>query len=166
MAAPALTVPPFTPPSFNVGAAQAVFAFDFPFWSADDLVVSVGGLVLAASSYTVEGFYLQDGQAVSGGYGSGQVTLAQAVSNTTVIIDRAVAPVREAVYAAGVPLPPSALNTDLNRVIAMIQDLARLVAMGVPGGGGGGGTPTAGFLLEDGSGRLGTESGQPLAPEG
>ena len=129
MAAPALTVPPFTPPSYVVGAGgQTVFPFAFPFWDDDDIIVRVAGVVLDPSFYTVTGYFTQAGALVSGGYGSGQVALDAPVFNVTLTVDRFVEGVRDAVYGAGQPIPVSALNADFNRLVAMVQDLQRAIA--------------------------------------
>lgn len=63
---------------------------------------------------------------------------------------------------------PGSIEYLADRLTQMILVLAAR-GVGTGDGGGGGGTsptPSLGFLLEDGSGRLGTESGQPLIPEG
>lgn len=125
-----VTVPPFTEaPSTVVGSTpQIEFEFQFPFWDDADLIVSVDGTVLTASDYTVEGYFIQDGEAVEGGYGSGLVTLNTAVSNCTVVIDRNVTGTRETQFSRAGPVPPQVLNADLNRLTARQQDVERRVA--------------------------------------
>lgn len=120
-------VPPFLEaPETVVGSTpQTVFPFEFPFWSDDDIEVYVDGVLLDAADYSVEGFAIQDEEAVEGGYGSGEVTLDTAVSNVTVTIDRLVVGDRETQFSRSSPLGMPALNADLNRLTARQQDLAR-----------------------------------------
>lgn len=122
-----VTVPPFdTAPDTVVGATpQSVFPFDFPFWDASDILIYIDGELLAAADYSVEGLFEQDGEDVEGGYGSGVVTLDDEVSNCTVTVDRFVTGDRESQFSRSSPLPMTALNADLNRIVARQQDLAR-----------------------------------------
>lgn len=130
MAAPSLTVPPFTPPSYVVGpAGQTLFPFSFPFWDPADIVVRINGAVVDPKYVQVDGYTTQAGAQVSGGFGSGVVTIGAVPVGATVQIDRFVQASRESVYGAGVPLPVLALNADFNRLIAMIQDVQRQLAL-------------------------------------
>jgi hypothetical protein len=106
-----VVVPPLDEaPSTVVGSTpQSVFPFDFPFWDTVDIRPSVDGLTLAPGSFTVEGFYVQNGEMVEGGYGSGQVTLNTPVSNCTVVIDRFVRGARESQFSRAAP-PRNALS--------------------------------------------------------
>lgn len=126
------------PITYVVGATpQSAFAITFPFWAAEDIIVSVDDVVVAQSEYSVEGAFLQDGDTVEGGYGSGTLTLNAAVSSTTVTIDRLVQPLRETDLSATGPVPTRVLNSDLDRLTARDQDILRIARRG--GGGGGGG---------------------------
>lgn len=107
---------------------QSVFPFDFPFWEADDLIVYIDGLELAPSAFTVQGYYVQNGDPVEGGYGSGAVTLNTAVSNCSVTIDRLVVASRESQFSRAAPLGMPSLNSDLNKLTARHQDLVRILA--------------------------------------
>ncbi|WGM47645.1 hypothetical protein KOAAANKH_02527 [Brevundimonas sp. NIBR10] len=126
-----VVVPAFdTAPDTVVGATpQAVFPFDFPFWDAADVLIYIdsgdGPVLLDASLYTVEGFFIQNGETVEGGYGSGEVTLNTPVANVTVTVDRFVVGERESQFSRSAPLGMPALNSDLNKVTARQQDLAR-----------------------------------------
>lgn len=122
-----VTIPPFDEaPSTVVGATLTTqFEFDFPFWDDADVLVYVDDVLLDAEDYTVEGYFVQDGDAVEGGYGSGLVTLNTAVSDCTVIIDRNVVGTRETQFSNAGPLAPRTLNSDLNRLTARQQDAAR-----------------------------------------
>lgn len=132
--APNVRVPLFTEaPSTVVGATpQDTFAFQFPFWSVDDVIVLVGGVAQDPATYGVQGLFVQldengDEIEVEGGYGSGVVTLNTPVSNVTVTIDRMVVGARETVFSKSAPLPMPALNADLNKVTARQQDLERKI---------------------------------------
>lgn len=125
-----VTVPAFDEaPDTVVGATpQSVFEFEFPFWESADILVYVDGVELATAAFSVEGFFLQNGVVVEGGYGSGEVTLNTPVSNCTVTIDRMVTAARETQFSRASPLLMLALNADLNKQTARDQDLARRVA--------------------------------------
>lgn len=106
---------------------QSEFSFDFPFWSASDILVYVDETLLASNAYTVEGRYIQNGEPVEGGYGSGVVTLNTAVSNCSVTIDRLVVGARESQFSRAAPLGMPSLNADLNKLTGRQQDLRRLI---------------------------------------
>lgn len=122
-----VVVPPFdVAPETVVGSTpQSVFPFNFPFWNAADIIVRINGAELPSSAFTVEGFFVQNGDSVEGGFGSGQVTLNTPVSNCTVTLDRFVVDSREAQFGRSSPLPMAALNADLNKATGRDQDLAR-----------------------------------------
>lgn len=106
--------------SFTVTTAQTVFPFTFPVFAKADLVVSVGGVELAQSAFTLSGT-LADG----GGYQSGNVTLNVAAENTAVIVARYVRPVRTSNFAPAATTPVGAVDQAFNRITATQQDLAR-----------------------------------------
>lgn len=120
-------VPPLTeaPETVVGGTPTSVFGFDFPFWSAADIIVRIDGVVLDPADYTVEGLFVQNGDPVEGGFGSGVLTLNEAVTGVTVTIDRFVVGSRETVFSKTAPLPMPALNSDINKVVARQQDLER-----------------------------------------
>lgn len=158
-----VVVPPFdVAPETVVGATpQGVFPFDFPFWEADDILVSVDGDPLLPSAFTVIGYSVQNGEPVEGGYGSGQVTLNTAVSNCTVTIDRFVKGERKSQFSRAAPLGMPPLNADLNKLTARQQDLRRATARSIlmPVGEEGLTLPSAGvradrFLSFDAAGNL------------
>lgn len=121
-----VVVPPFdVAPETVVGSTpQSVFPFNFPFWSAGDIIVLVDGQPLAGG-FTVQGYFIQNGQPVEGGYGSGEVTLNAPVSNCTVTIDRFVKDERRSQFSRAAPLGIPPLNADLNKATARDQDLKR-----------------------------------------
>lgn len=122
-----VTVPPFTQaPTIVVGATpQSVFPFDFPFWDKGDIRVRVGQADLQPTDFTVEGYFVQNGTTVEGGFGSGKVTLNTPATNTTVTIDRFVAAARETQFSRAAPLAMPSLNADLNKLTARQQDIYR-----------------------------------------
>lgn len=124
-----VVVPPFeTAPETIVGATpQSEFAFGFPFWDSSDIVVKIAGLKADTADYVVQGYFVQNGVPVEGGYGSGKVTLNTPVANTTVTIDRRIRAVRESVFSRAAPLQMPALNADLNKLTARQQDVERQV---------------------------------------
>lgn len=124
-----VVVPPFdVAPETVVGPTpQSVFAFQFPFWEKADLIVKVNGLKLPLSDFSVQGLFVQNGEPVEGGYGSGEVTLNTPVSNSTVVIDRRVLASRETAFSRSSPLQMPALNADLNKLTARQQDVERQV---------------------------------------
>lgn len=128
-----VNVPPLDEaPVTVVGSTpQSEFAFDFPFWESDDLIVYIDGVLLGSGGYTVQGHYVQNGDPVEGGYGSGTVTLNTAVSNCSVTLDRLVVASRESQFSRAAPLGMPALNSDLNKLAARQQDLARILSRAV-----------------------------------
>lgn len=156
-------VPPFTeaPSTVVGGTATSVFPFEFPFWAAADILVYVDDVLLDAADYSVEGFAIQDEEAVEGGYGSGEVTLDTAVTSCTVTIDRLVVGDRQTQFSRSVPLGMPALNGDLNRLTARQQDLRRrqaaLEALGLDA------TQIAADAAQAGADRLAAEVAQALA---
>jgi hypothetical protein len=117
---------------FAVGATPlSAFAFPFAFFALTDLRVFVGGV---AAAYTVTpGTSLEFSVAGSGaaddGFASGTVTLGATVTNTTVIIERAIPVDRTEDF----PYPSSTLNIrglnrGLDRVVAWGQQLRRDLA--------------------------------------
>ncbi|HEV7352599.1 MAG TPA: tail fiber domain-containing protein [Brevundimonas sp.] len=150
------------PITYVVGATpQSAFAITFPFWAAEDIIVSVDNVVVAPSEYSVEGAFLQDGDTVEGGYGSGTLTLDAAVSSTTVTIDRLVQPLRETDLSATGPLPTRVLNSDLDKLTARDQDILRIARRG---GGGGGGAGSVLFASQDEI-QAGLSSTKAIAPD-
>jgi hypothetical protein len=99
------------------GTPDAAFDIPFPFFSAADIVVYNGTTLLEAADYTVAG------TAVDGGYSSGTVTLDVAVSNTTITVLRDVPPAREDDFPTSGRFNIGVLNTTLDKLFAMAQQL-------------------------------------------
>lgn len=102
--------------SYTVGAApRSVFALPFSFFEDADLIVEVGGTVMTLNEdYTVAG------AAVTG---AGVVTLTEEVTDTTVVITRLLQIERTVDFPNSGPLDMEALNTQLDKTIAMIQQV-------------------------------------------
>ncbi|TWA74178.1 endosialidase-like protein [Azospirillum brasilense] len=100
--------------SYDVGAPQTAFVIPFPFFSAADIRCSVGGLELASDGFSVTG---------AGQSAGGSLTLATSAANTVVTIWRDVAIKRTSDFPDSGPLRPSVLNTDLDRLTAINQQL-------------------------------------------
>lgn len=134
-----VVVPPFdVAPDTVVGASpQSAFPFDFPFWEVADIRPYKDGVPLAVHDYLVEGFFLQNGQPVEGGFGSGQITLNIPVSNCTITIDRFVDSSRRTQFSRSAPLGMPPLNADLNKLTARQQDLVRRIDRAVAEAGSG-----------------------------
>lgn len=97
-------------------APQTLFAYDFPIFADADLDVYVGTTLLTLTTdYTVTGAGADDG---------GTVTLVVAVTNTTVAIVRNLDIERVTDFPPSGPLQTDALNTELDRIVAMLQQVA------------------------------------------
>jgi hypothetical protein len=94
------------------------FTIPFAFFANADLLVYVGGVLKTLTTdYTVAGI------AVDNGFSGGTITLVSAVSNTTVTIIRDVAIKRTTDFPTSGPLQIGALNTDLDKQVAISQQL-------------------------------------------
>ncbi|AWJ91403.1 hypothetical protein Sp245p_16285 (plasmid) [Azospirillum baldaniorum] len=100
--------------SYDVGAPQTAFVIPFPFFSAADIRCSVGGLELASDGFSVTG---------AGQSAGGSLVLATPAANTVVTIWRDVAIKRTSDFPDSGPLRVSVLNTDLDRLTAINQQL-------------------------------------------
>ncbi|MBG7616463.1 hypothetical protein IWC96_14390 [Brevundimonas sp. BAL450] len=114
------------PIDYTVGSTpQSVFAIPFPFWAPGDIIVRIDGETLATADYSVEGSDLQNGEEIEGAYGSGTLTLDEAVSNVTVTVDRLIEPERETDFSKTGPFSIPNLNSDLDKATARDQDILR-----------------------------------------
>jgi hypothetical protein len=91
------------------------FDIPFQFFETSDVRVSVGG-VEQTSGFTVTG------TSVQGGFSDGTLTLDSAVSDTTVSIWRDVPLSRTSVFPTSGEFSISSLNTQLARLVAMLQE--------------------------------------------
>jgi hypothetical protein len=105
------------PIAYTVGASpRTAFTVPGPFFATSDLVVTDGADELVLNTdYTVTG------TTVDGGYSDGTVTLAVAVTSTTITIDRQVPVTRTTDFSTSGPLDIRALNTQIDKIVAMLQ---------------------------------------------
>jgi hypothetical protein len=91
----------------------------FTYFENSDLTVTVDGATLALDTdYSVAG----DGD-TTGGFESGTVTLTVAVTNATVIVARVLPVERTTDFPNSGPLSIPALNSQFDKIIAMLQEL-------------------------------------------
>lgn len=119
------------PVTYTVTGARDTFDFSGPFWAPADIIVLVNGVALLPADFTVVGNFIQDGDTIVGAFGGGTVILNTAVSSSTVVIDRLIVDTRESDYGATGPLPPNALNSDLDKLTARDQDIIARLGAGV-----------------------------------
>jgi len=98
------------------GTPQTVFVIPFVFFENSNLVVTVGGVTKALTTD-----YTATGASSSAG---GTLTLGVAVSLTTVVIERVLPIERVTDFPESGPLSIAALNLELDRQTAMIQQVA------------------------------------------
>jgi hypothetical protein len=118
-----ITVPDELPRAqFQVGGTPTAGPFPFSFAifdEATDVVVSNGDTALVAGvDFTVTG-----NPGAEGGFDGGNVTLAAPVSNTVITIERELALERVTDFPSAGTFPIQSLNTDLDRLVAMVQQL-------------------------------------------
>lgn len=105
--------------SYTVSTATTVFAVPFAFFEASNLVVTVG-----ASTLVLGSDYSVSGTAVDGGFSSGTVTLDTAVTSAVVVIERILPIARTTDFPNSGPLSIPALNTEHDKFVAIMQQLA------------------------------------------
>lgn len=108
------------------GATTGPFSIPFPFFDTTDIEVYEGGIL-----QTVTTDYTISGTAVSDGYSGGSITFTGAISSTTVIIQRNIPIERLADFAASGPFPMSTLNTTLDKLFAILQQIRTVVDRGI-----------------------------------
>lgn len=100
---------------YDVDAADDTFEIPFEFFELTDIRVSVGGSELN-SGFTVSG-----DSGTTTGFPGGTLTLDSAVSNTTVSIWRDIPVSRTSVFPESGEFSIRSLNTQLARIVAMLQ---------------------------------------------
>jgi hypothetical protein len=101
------------------GTPQTEFDVPFAYFSEADLRVYVDEVLL-----TLETDYTVDGEAVDAGFSGGTITLTDAVSNVDVEIENVTPMERTSDYPDAGPFSIRALNTDLDKLVAMVQQLS------------------------------------------
>lgn len=115
-----ITIPDETPKAvYTVGSTpQSLFTFDFAYTQASDIVVTVDGVTKTLTTdYTVAPTTTYDD-----GFDGGTVTMVTAVSNATVVVSRSVPVNRTTLFPLSGPFSISSLNTELGRIVMMVQD--------------------------------------------
>lgn len=106
--------------SYTVGAAQTAFTVPFTFFADADLVVEVTvGSTTTTKTLTTD--YTVTGAEVSGG---GSVTFLVALTSCTVTITRTIDLARTTNFPAAGPFEIDDLNLELDRLVAMIQQVS------------------------------------------
>lgn len=93
-------------------------AFTFPYFQKEDLNVDVDGVTLSRSAWD------DTPNPIDGGNDGGSILLNVAVANKNVRIWRDTVRLRATQYGVG-GATPAQVNTDLNRLVTMVQDRAR-----------------------------------------
>lgn len=114
--------------TYTVGAsARSVFTVPFAFFENEDLIVTVGDeIMVLTDDYTVTGAGLTPPSVAA-------VTLDVAVTNTTVRIERDVPIKRTTDFPASGPFQGDAMNTQLDKFVAMLQQIARRAMLTIVG---------------------------------
>lgn len=112
---------------YAVGATPSTgpFTIPFSFFADEDVRVSVNDGT-DTTELTIVDDYSVAGVAVDGGYDGGSITLGVAVSNSTVRVYRSVVIDRTTNFPQSGPFDIGELNTELNKIIAICQELANL----------------------------------------
>lgn len=122
-----LTIPAGTPRvSYTANGSTDTFPVTFPFFDTADVLVYVDE-VLQSSGYTVTG------TAADGGYQDGNVVFTSyPAADAEVVLTRVIAIARTADFAyPSAVLPIADLNTEFDKVYALLQDLSRAVGRSV-----------------------------------
>ena len=114
-------VPEQTPKvSYTVTTAEDTFNINFVIFEIDgsDIDVFDVDVLLSPSTYTITPI-----PGTEGGFDGGTLVLDSSVSNTTIIIIRAIDLERITDFPTAGPFNINALNTDLDRMVAMVQQI-------------------------------------------
>jgi hypothetical protein len=120
-----IQIPDVTPRNaYTASSGQTVFPYSFPIFAASDLVVYRAGVRLAlGTDYTVSG---------AGQTAGGSVTLTSgATAGASIILLRDTPESRTSDYVDGGDFRADTINTDLDRLVAMVQQLARDIGRAV-----------------------------------
>jgi hypothetical protein len=123
-----LTIPnEVTEIEYTVGASASTgpFTIPFSFFAEEDVKVSVNDGV-TTTLLTLIDDYTVAGDDEDGGFDGGSITLVVAVTNSTVKVYRDVVIDRTTNFPIGGPFDIAALNNQLNKIIAIEQELAAL----------------------------------------
>ena len=107
-------------------AGVTPFPIDFPFFNLDDIDVTItnsSGVDTAISRGTGANTFSVSGTAVDDGFSGGNVILNTQYTSSTVTISRDIPIERISDFATSGPFNISSLNTDLDKIYAVMQQL-------------------------------------------
>lgn len=107
-------------------AGVTPFPIDFPFFNLDDIDVTItnsSGVDTAISRGTGANTFSVSGTAVDDGFSGGNVILNTQYTSSTVTISRDIEISRTSDFATSGPFNISSLNTDLDKIYAVMQQL-------------------------------------------
>ena len=107
-------------------ANVTTFPIDFPFFSLDDINVTItnsSGVDTNISRGTGSDTFAVIGTVVDDGFSGGNITLGSVYTNVTVTISRDIEISRTSDFATSGPFNVSSLNTDLDKIYAVMQQL-------------------------------------------
>ncbi len=111
------------------GTPDDTFVIPFTFFSSTDIKVYNGALLISSEDYIITG-----NAGTTGGFAGGQVVLDSSVTNTTITILRDVPSERSNDFPISGPFNITSLNTDLDKIFAILQQQERMMgrALTVP----------------------------------
>jgi len=107
-------------------ADSTTFTIDFPFFALDDINVIItnsSGVDTTLSRGSGANTFAVSGTAVDDGFSGGNVTLGSVYTSSTVTIFRDIPVTRTTDFATSGPFNIASLNTELDRIIAIEQEL-------------------------------------------
>jgi hypothetical protein len=107
-------------------AGSTTFPIDFPFFALDDIDVTItnsSGVDTALTRGTGTNTFSVSGTAVDDGFSAGNVILNTQYTSSTVTISRDIEISRTSDFATSGPFNISSLNTDLDKIYAVMQQL-------------------------------------------
>ena len=107
-------------------ADSTQFTIDFPFFALDDInviITNASGVDTTLTRGTGAGTFAVTGTAVDDGFSGGNITLGSVYTSSTVTIFRDIPVTRTTDFATSGPFNIAALNTELDRIIAIQQEL-------------------------------------------
>ncbi len=107
-------------------ANVTTFPIDFPFFELDDIKVTItdsAGTDTVIARGTGAGTFAVIGTAVDDGFSGGNITLGSVYTSVTVTIFRDIEISRTSDFATSGPFNISSLNTDLDKVYAVMQQI-------------------------------------------
>ena len=107
-------------------ANSTQFTIDFPFFSLDDINVTItnsSGVDTVLTRGSGSNTFAVSGTAVDDGFSGGNITLGSVYTSSTVTITRDIPIVRTSDFATSGPFNISSLNTELDKIYAVMQQI-------------------------------------------